>query len=353
MNAIRILTRTLCAAVLGFSIPTLATGADLEVAIAEYQSVERERLLDGVVEAVHHSTISSQVSARVTAIYFDVDDHVQQGTVIIEFDDTEYKARLQQAIAGKQAAVSHLDAARSQYVRIENLYRKGTVSKSEFDQNTANLGSAKAELASAEAVIIQLRQQLEYTRLSAPYSGIVTKRHIELGETANPGSPLMSGFSLDQLRVVVNIPQRLISAVEKHRRSRVLLPGKGKDSIKAEKITVFPYAQKSSGTIPVRVLLPEKTTGVYPGILVKVAFGMGNRLRLAIPEDALVYRSEVVGVYVVDRENRISFRHIRTGNAADDGTVEILAGLDDGEAVAMNPLLAAAQLKSQTRTDQP
>jgi len=87
---------------------------------------------------------------------------------------------------------------------------------------------------------------------------------------------------------------------------------------------------------------------VYPGMLVKVAFSIGNRLRLAIPAAALVYRSEVVGVYVIDGSGKPSFRHVRVGNTATDGTVEILSGLDDGERVALDPPLAAARLKQRS-----
>ncbi|KAA3632011.1 MAG: efflux RND transporter periplasmic adaptor subunit [Proteobacteria bacterium] len=338
----------LIAALPTINSPSAALAAeDLETVVAEYQSTEQERVLDGLIEAVNQATVSAQVSARVTAIHFDVDDFVEQGSLIVQFDDTEYRARLQEARASREAVAAGLDAARSHFDRIENLHRRGTASQSDYDRARADLDTARAQLAAADAVIDRIEQQLEYTQVRAPYGGIVTERHIELGETANPGSPLMSGFSLERLRVVVKFPQRLISTVRQHQKARVLIPGSDDKSIDAEEITIFPYALEGSSTIPVRVLLPENIPDLFPGMLVKVAFSMGNRLRLAIPDHAIVYRSEVVGVYIVDNQGRLSFRHIRTGDTKPDGTVEVLAGLESGERVALNPELAAARLKQQ------
>jgi RND family efflux transporter MFP subunit len=346
MNRSTVHSLLLACGLAAVGLPALSQDA-VETALAQYRTVERERVLDGIVEAVNQATVSAQVSARVTEIYFDVDDFVEQGKLLVRFDDSEYRARLNQAIASKEAVAANLERARAQFERIENLYDRRTVSKAEYDQARAELGTVRAELDSAEAVIAQIEKQLEYTLVRAPYSGIVTERHIELGETANPGSPLMSGFSLDQLRAVVEFPQRLISAVKEHRKARVLIPGRDNESIAAESITIFPYAQEGASTITVRVRLPDNTKEVFPGMLVKVAFSMGGRLQLSVPEQALVYRSEVVGVYVVDSNEKVSFRHVRTGTTDPEGMAEILSGLDDGERVALNPAVAAARLTQQ------
>ena len=313
--------------------------ATLETAPAEYRSVPREFVLDGAIEAVNRSTVSAQVSARVTAVHFDVDDFVEQGTLIVEFDDTEYRASLREATAAREAAAASLDAARAHFERIASLRERNTASQAEFDQARAQRDAARAELNAADAVIARIEQQLAYTRVRAPYSGIVTARHIELGETANPGTPLMSGFSLARLRAVVQFPQRLFTTAGTLDGARVEVPGRT-DGISAEDITVFPYAAAQTGTIAVRVVLPEGIEGIFPGMLVKVAFPVGERLRLSVPAAALVYRSEVTGVYVVDADGRASFRHVRAGDTDENGTVEILAGLDEGEQVAIDPARA-------------
>ncbi|GJL81738.1 MAG: hemolysin D [marine bacterium B5-7] len=336
----------------GFNINAGNAAERVDTTPAKYQSVERERVLDGVIQAINKSTVSAQISARVAAIHFDVDDTVEQGALIVEFEDTEFKEQLNEALANQRSAISSLEEARAQFNRIENLFRRKTVSQADFDRAKAELGNAEATVDATAANVAQARRQLEYTKVRAPYGGIVTHRHIELGESANPGTPLMSGLSLDALRVTVNFPQRLIDSVEEFHKARVLLPG-GREVVAGEEaITVFPYAIEGSGTIPVRILLPRHMEGLFPGILVKVAFAMGKRLRLAVPESSLVYRSEVVGVYVVDASGKISLRHVRSGNTRSDGTVEILSGLDEGEQVALNPAIATSVLKQQALLEQ-
>lgn len=81
--------------------------------------------------------------------------------------------------------------------------------------------------------------QRNCSTIVAPYSGIVLERHVDLGEGVQPGTPLMTGFSLDELRVVANVPQRLIVPVRQHKQARVLLPNDDA-SINATKLTFFP-----------------------------------------------------------------------------------------------------------------
>jgi membrane fusion protein, multidrug efflux system len=312
----------------------------LETAAIEYKSVTKQRVLDGVVQAVHHSTLSSQINARVSAIYFDIDDHVRAGELILEFDDTAVRAKLRQAEAEFLASQAKLTSASTDFSRIDKLKKSNTVAQSVHDSARVAVDEARARVAAARAIRDQSLEQLSYTKVLAPYSGIVTKRHIQLGETAVQGTPLMSGFSLEELRVEVNFPQRLISNLDKDDLPVIELGGATNNKITATEVTIFPYADTKTSTIPMRLSLPTTTQRLYPGMLVKVAFSTGNRLRLGIPGNAVVYRSEVVGTYVVSDSGNISFRHIRVGNMSDDGSLEVLAGLDDGERVAINPTKA-------------
>lgn len=319
----------------------------LQTIRAQRITVERERVLDGVIEAVDHSTVSAQVSARVTAINFDVDDFVEEGEIIVEFDDTEYRAQLTQAEAALAGAAARLAEARAQFSRIESLYARRTASQADFDRARRDLDSARAEHAAAEAAVIRGRQQLEFTRVRAPYSGVVTERHIELGEVAAPGTQLMSGVSMSKLRATVDVPQQMIGQVRQFREARVLRPGDGQ-AIEAASLTIFPYAPSGGGTVPVRVRLPDDTAGLFPGMLVKVAFVIGERSSLVVPADSLVYRGEVVGVYVVGEDDRVSFRYVRAGAPTPDNMTEILSGLDEGERIAADPALATGRARGQS-----
>lgn len=307
-----------------------AQSAPFPVAEATYKTVDQEEVFDGVIEAVHRATVSAQTSGRVIEINFDVDDYVSKGDVILRIRDTEQKAAL-------AAAQARFEEARAEFNRIKEVYRKKLVAKSAFDR-------AQAALKSAQAALDQAREQLEHTVVRAPYSGIVVARHIEVGETARPGQPLMTGISLEQLRATSNLPQRDIAAVRKLQKARVLLPG-GRGELPGEKLTISPYADPESHTFDVRVDLPPGQHGVYPGMFVKVAFVVGQTRRLLIPAAAVVNRGEVTAVYVLTSQGQVEFRQIRTGARRGNDQIEVLAGMDAGEKVALDPIKAGVYLK--------
>jgi hypothetical protein len=115
----------------------------------------------------------------------------------------------------------------------------------------------------------------------------------------------------------------------------------------AEDVTVFPVADPRSDTFKVRLRLPDGTEGVFPGMYMKVGFVAGSRSALVIPLSAVVFRSEVVAVYVIDGEGQVYFRHVRLGSPAGLAHVSVLSGLDEGERVATDPVMAGILLKSQ------
>ena len=90
-----------------------------------------------------------------------------------------------------------------------------------MDDATHALSAAKARLDSARASLEDAREELSHTLIKAPYSGIVTKRHVEPGETVQPGMELMTGVSLNKLRVNVNVPQSLISKIRRYGKAYV------------------------------------------------------------------------------------------------------------------------------------
>lgn len=328
-------------------VATGSRGAEWPVTVAaEQQALPSEHMLDGVVEAVNQSTVSAQTAGRVEAIMVDVNDFVSQGAPIIRIRNIEQRAGLEQAQANLRETQSRFLEAEADYNRIRSVYEKKVVTKAQMDASTASFAAAKARLEAAQAGVAQAKESLGYTTITAPYSGIVLQRHVQLGESVQPGKPLMSGFSLDDLRVVVNVPQRLIAPVRKFKQARVLWPTHGK-SIVAEKLTFFPYADPQSNVFKVRVYLPKKIEGLYPGMFVKTAFQVGEAMSLTVPRQALIQRGEVSAVYVV-QGGQVRLRQVRPGRI-EDQRIEILAGLEPGEQVALEPIKAGIVLKEQAQ----
>ena len=183
--------------------------------------------------------------------------------------------------------------------------------------------------------------------IRAPYSGIVLERHIELGEIAAPGKPIMTGFSLENLRIITTVSQDDVAAIQKYRDAQIVV-NQGTEALflESKNITISQYADPKTHTFKVRIDLPSNTPNIYPGMHAKVAFVTGQQKRLLIPIKAVAYRSEVRAVYIVDEEDKISMRHVRLGDTNGD-MVEVLAGLEPGERIAMNPVDATIILKNQ------
>lgn len=326
---------------------TQAAGADssLKTAQVGYREIPIEHRLDGVVEAANQGTLTAQTSGQVVKILVDVDEYVDKGELVISLKSTQQKASLTQAKAQLKTATARLDEVKKQNTRILAMHAKGLVSNAAMDQANSNLQAAEAGLNAAKAGLEQAEEQVRYTEVRAPFSGIVTQRHIEEGETANPGQKLMSGLSLEKLRVNVNVPQSLIQQIKQGGKAKIELPNGL--IVETTKITVFPYAQTGSNTFKVRLELTTKTPGLFPGMYVKTAFVVGNKKQLFIPLQAVVFRSEVTGVYVLNKQGQASFRHVRIGEKIDEKNVAILAGLEQKEQVALDPIAAGALLKQQ------
>lgn len=317
---------------------------ELEVVTAQQQLDKQERIFDAVIEAVHQSTVSAQLIGRVVEINYDADDFVPKGSVIMRFRDKEPRARFEQAQAALREAKARLKQASDEYTRIKDIYAKKLVAKAELDKAEAGQKAAKARLEAAEAKLAEAKEQLDHTVIKAPFSGYVTQRHVEVGETVGIGQPLMTGFSYEHLRATVQIPQAFVDSVRKHGKARVQL--KDDLSVEAVSIRVFPYADVKGHAFKVRVNLPQGDYGVYPGMFVKVAFVTGEAERLLVPAATVVNRSELTGVYVVASDGQVSLRQIRIGRRSAD-QVEVLAGLEAGEQVAIDPIAAGIQLKQQ------
>ena len=315
----------------------------LETITAKLEDGARERVWDGRVEAVNQATVSAQTSGRIAELPFDVNDYVEAGDVLMRFTDTEQKAALARAEAALQEANARLAEANQEFERFSKMIENNSVSQARFDQSRANRDAARARLNSARSSVETAQEQLEYTVIRAPYAGIVSERHVELGELVSPGQPVMSGLSLQSLRVNVDVPQSMFHAVRTIGKAVAYVDG---ERIPAESMTFFPVADPAANTFRVRVNLPDGAATLYPGIFIKVGFVVGETQRLLVPQESVVRRSELSGLYVVDGENVI-LRQVRLGREFGD-SVEVIAGLGEGEAVATDPVAAGIYVKERT-----
>ncbi|WP_412841674.1 efflux RND transporter periplasmic adaptor subunit, partial [Aeromonas dhakensis] len=238
------------------------------------------------------------------------------------------------AVTGAEARLARAQAqqveAERQLARFQALIAKGVITRAQLDSALASDRSARAEVNAAEAALTQAREAYGYTRILAPYAGVVTKRLVELGETVAPGTPLLSGFSLDALRVEVELPQSALALAGQPSDAQVLLPD-GK-AVTPLKLTRFNYADSQSHAFRLRLDLPPSTAGVLPGMWLKVQLKQGERQLLQVPEQALLRQGEFSGLYLKEGERWV-LTPVRVGHCQ-AGQCEILAGVQSGDRVA-------------------
>lgn len=309
-----------------------------EVAPVQYREVAQTYSADGLVEATRQSTVSAQIGGRVKEVLFDVGDRVAKGQVILRIDEREAA----QALAGSQAQVLQAQAsmqnAKANYERAKQLFAQKFISQAGLDKAQADYKVALAQAAASEAGAGQASLAHGYTSVIAPYGGVVAARLVEVGEMVMPGKPLMTGFDPSEMRVVVNVPQYRLADIGQRPEVSVEIPSLNR-WIKAASTTVQPIADARTHSTQVRVYLPANEANVYPGMFVRAHFVVGKAKKLTIPASAVLRRSEVVAVYVVDEKGGMKLRQVRLGEPS-DGLVEVLAGLKPGEQVALDPIKA-------------
>lgn len=327
-------------ALLVFSSVGHANTPPLKTETITHKTLPDELLLDGTIEAVQQATLTAQVSGEIIELNFDVNDYVNKGQVLLRFKGKRNQAALQQANARKKEAEARFRQAKREHGRLKKLFDKKTITVSAMDKAIAALNASKARLNASKAQIKTAEETVSDTVIYAPFSGFVLERFVELGEVAQVGSPLFSGMSMDALRVRVSVPQSHLISLQTHKTARIFSPLSNTKTIESTQFTFFPYADPKSHTVTLRVTLPLNVKGFYPGMFVKIAFKTGESNRLLIPTQAIIKRSEVTGVYVIGENQTIQLRHIHTGRTFDNKQTEVLAGLSQGEKIALNPILA-------------
>jgi len=322
-----------------FVAHSAAAVGQLAVAKAEFRQVAQTYSVEGVVEAVRQSTVSAQISGRVKEVNFDVGDTVAKGQIILRIDERETA----QALAGSQAQVMQSQAtltqAKANYERSQQLFDQKYISQSALDKAKADYEIAQAQAAASEAGESQSAIARGYAAVVAPFGGVVASRMVEMGEMVTVGKPLMVGFDPTQMRVIVNVPQYKIQEIGSRPKVKVELTSL-KRWVAAPSVTVQPAADARTHSTQVRVTLPPNERGVYPGMFVRAHFVVGKASKLLIPASAVIRRSEVVAVYVVDDLGVPRLRQVRVGESSGANEIEVLVGLKPGEMVALDPIKA-------------
>ncbi len=293
---------------------------------------------DAVVEAVQQAIVAAQVAGRVTEVKADAGQLVKKGDVLMRIDARE--------------AVEAAAAAQAQYVNAKANYDRQVSLKQQKFVSQAAVDKAKADLDAASANRSATAASQSHATIVAPVSGVVARRHTELGEMAAPGKPLFTLYEPGGLRVTASIPQNRLAEMRGVKGAQVEFPEQ-KRWVQATSVQVLPTVDTATHVSEARVNLPatpELAAAITPGMAARVYFMTGQATKLTVPVAALVRRGEVAGVYVQAADGRLSLRQLRLGDVVGNGEIEVLAGLTSGEKVVTDPVKAVIALKAAAQT---
>jgi RND family efflux transporter MFP subunit len=302
-----------------------------------------------VVEAIRQATVSAQADGRVTELLVKAGDRVNAGQVLARVDARVAEQGVAASLSQVAQAEANLANARRNYERQRELAAQKFVSQSAVDQAEAAFKAAQAEVAALKASAGQAATQRSFATVTAPFAGVVGATHVEAGDLATPGRPLVTVFDPADLRVTATLPQAALGRWKRERPVAVELPVLAR-VVQALRATVVPLADARTHTVRVRLDLPA-AEGLLPGQFARAQFPVGTVRTIAVPPSALVRRGELTAVYVLAPKDRWLLRQVRTGETLVDPSagpvVEILAGLAEGERIATDPVAAGVALASR------
>ncbi len=368
---------------------TAVAPVSIETTVVRMQPVAANRVLTGTVEPVESVTLTSRVMGQIRQLTVQEGDRVQAGDRLVVIDVADLQAQGNQAVAGVNIAQSNFQTAqarvqesRAQLVeaeaqlaeaqleqrRMQMLRSEGAVSqqlldqantrvqtnqariqqiKAGINQSQAVMNQAQAQVRQAQAQVKQASANLNYGTVVAPFSGVVTRRHAEVGAMAGAGQPLVTLESSDRLRFSTQVPESLITQVKQGQPVSIRLDALNR-SVSGTVSQIIPSADPVSRNFTVKVAL-NKVSGIIPGMFGRLqlkdeaAAALGERSALVIPQSAVVQQFGITGVYKVEN-GQAAFQPITTGETH-GSDIEVFSGVAENDRLVLNP---SSSLKNGT-----
>lgn len=355
MNPVRIASAGLAALVLAAcgseppATPRAAVTALAATPVSRLPTTSSQRWT-GVARAASSATLTAQTAGEVERVEVQVGDRVEPGAILAGLRAVGQRAGRDQAAAALRAARAEQVDAGQEIERVRAMRERGLVAQASLDQATARFDAAKAALAAARAAVAAADEMLSYTSISAPYAGVVTARHVEPGESVQPGQPLLSLAAPGLWWIDASLPAAAARALPEAAAARVA--GRDGQRWESTELLVFPGTDPGSQTTTVRVILHEDGGQIHEGQALTVELPDASREALGVATESVVRRSEVTAVYVIASDGQPLLRAVRLGARHGD-RVEVLAGLSEGDQVVNDPASALLALRhaAESRRD--
>ncbi len=312
----------------------------------------------GTISAEQMSTLKTRHAGYVKRILTNVGDKVQKNQTLIEIDNAELQAQLQQAKAGKAQAEKQFEIAQKDLKRYERLKASNSISEKELEQIQLQYQSSASALEQAKQNYNQVASMMDYTNIKAPFKGIISNKMIQEGDMAMPGMPLLSLSSSGNLEVKSDLSESQITKVRPEQSVSIEIPSIGK-TYEGSITEVSSSSEANGSRYFVKTAFKDNPEDALSGMFAKVYVEgeknmASNQTLVSVPKNTLFEKNGLVGVYVYGKSNTALLRWIKTGRQMGD-QVEVLSGLTPNDKIiisAESRLYNGLQIKEMTSSKQ-
>jgi len=304
-------------------------------------------VLPGTLQGFIESPIYARTSGYVVRWNRDIGARVAKGDVLAELDTPEVDQQYAQARAAREQANSSLELAKSSAERWESLRQRDAVSQQELDERRSAYLQAQANLAAAVANEKRLHELEDFKRIVAPFSGVVTRRNIDVGDLIDAGNggaarALFTLAQTDPLRVYVYVPQTYSSLVHVGEAVSVSQSEMHGAVYRGTISRTAGAIDTATRTLQVEINLPNKDGRLLPGAYAQIELPVSTSDTLIAPSNSLMFRPEGPRVAIVDAAGHIHLQAVTLGR--DFGqTIELLSGIHAGDQIVLNPADSLAE----------
>jgi RND family efflux transporter MFP subunit len=332
------------------SAPVAAPAPPVTVASAVAGKVKDWDEFTGRFEAIQHVELRPRVSGYVERVAFVEGSEVRKGDLLFAIDPRPYQATLEHAQAELALARARSELAVSQSARAQRLLAAHAISQEEHDQRVSEVSQATANVAAGQAAVATARLNLEFTRVTSPIDGRVSRAIVTAGNYVTAGdTTLTSVVSLDPIYVsfdgdeqsYLHFQQKAIGAGHETTWVQVGLDGESGFPHQGRVNFVDNAVDPATGTIHLRALLDNSDRRLVPGLMARIRLpGSADYAAVLVPDAAVATDQDRRYMLVVGADGTVEYRPVELG-AVSDGLRVVRSGLKVGERVIVSGLARA------------